>query len=625
MSIGGANFETILQRRYGRRDFLRAALLGAAASALPTISSARDIIPLQPAAADKPSTLNFTEVSRTIAPTHEVAASYTVQPLIRWGDALLPSAKGPFDAATLSAQAQAERFGYNNDFLAYLPLRWGEPSNDHGLLHVNHEYTNATLMFPAGKDGQGLSIEQMRVEQAAQGGSLLEIRRHGDSWQPVMGSPFARRLTANTPMKISGPAAGHKRMQTAADPSGEQVLGTFANCSGGVTPWGTVLMAEENIDGYFHGQTEGAEATNHQRYDIGRKSYYGWHQIDIRFDVKRTPQEPNRFGWVVEYDPYDPQSVPVKRTALGRFKHESASCTLAPDGRVVVYSGDDDEFEYLYRFVSKGRVNLQDRAANRDLLDEGTLSVARFDTDGTLEWLPLRHGKGPLTSAEGFHSQADVLIETRRAADLLGATPMDRPEGIAIHPQSQSVYASLTKNKQRDVVNVANPRLENKSGHIIRFHPPAKDHTATHFRWDLFILAGNPASEQTTYSPEVSERGWFACPDNLTFDPQGRLWVATDGMESAHGVADGLYATEVNGAGEALPKAFFRAPVGAESCSPTFTPDGKTMFLSIQHPGEGRGSSYDTPATRWPDFKDGVPPRPTVVAIMKGDGGVIGV
>lgn len=618
-------FQNVLTRRYSRRAVLQTAALTGLLSAC----SARASMPaalLEMAPPETPSSLTFRQVARGHTASHALAEGYRAHLIARWGDALLPGG-GPFDPVRLMPEAQQKRFGYNNDYLAYLPVPYGSGGSYHGLLHVNHEYTNAHLMFAgltAKTSSQEMSEAQMRIEQEAQGFSLLEVRRYADPWQQVIGSPYTRRVTATTPLRIGGAAAGHARLQTSADRTGRKVRGTFANCSGGVTPWGTVLVAEENFDGYFSGDVSGAEAENHRRYGVAEKPYYGWHRFDPRFDVGREPNEPNRFGWVVEYDPYDPASTPVKRTALGRFKHETATCALTADGRLAVYSGDDDYNEYIYRFVSRDKVDLQNRAANENLLDHGVLSVARFDADGSLQWLPLVQGRGDLTAANGFHSQADVLIEARRAGDGVGATKMDRPEGIAVHPHNGEVYVALTKNPGRERTDAANPRAANRAGHIVKLMPPEGDHGAENFRWDIFVLAGDPDRDAVRYGGRVSPKGWFANPDNLAFDADGRLWIATDGMAEAYGLADGLYATEVSGAAAGRPKAFFRGPRGAEICSPCFTPDGETVFVAVQHPGEEKDSGFDNPSTRWPDFQPGMPPRPSVLAITKEGGGRIG-
>jgi secreted PhoX family phosphatase len=329
----------------------------------------------------------------------------------------------------------------------------------------------------------------------------------------------------------------------------------------------------------------------------------------------------------------------VKRTALGRFKHEGASTAVSHDGRVAVYSGDDERFEYLYRFVSTGRYDPTNRAANLRLLDDGVLSVARFDADGKMTWLPLVYGQGPLTQANGFTSQADVVIEARRAADLVGATPMDRPEDVEPHPTTGHVYVVLTFNerrqpetgaKARERTNPANPRPHNKWGHIIELIPPTvdgkPDHTAAAFMWEFFLLAGDPHNPEhgARYHGLPSEHGWLAAADNLAFDPKGRIWIATDGQDDAAGFADSVYAADTSGPGRGITRLFFNGPRGAEICGPCFTPDGKTLFIAVQHPADEENSTFDQPSTRWPDFQPTMPPRAAVLAITRDDGSDIG-
>ena len=389
-----------------------------------------------------------------------------------------------------TAEAQARQFGYNNDYLDFIPLE-GNP--DHGLLLVNHEYTNAELMFPAWatveKDAEGkekvkmgeFTEELVDIEMAAHGGTIIEIRRENGKWMPVLDGKFNRRITPVTEMKLSGPVAGHDRVKTSADATGTKVFGTINNCAGGVTPWGTFLMAEENFHGYFIGALPDGhrEAANYKRLGVP-EGWYNWGKFHDRFDVTKEPNEANRFGWIVEVDVMDPASTPKKRTAIGRCKHEGCETIVNKDGRVVLYSGDDERFDYVYKFVTKATFNAADRAANMDLLDDGTLHVAKFNEDGTVEWMPLVHGEGPLTAANGFESQADVLIETRRAADLLGATKMDRPEDVQPNPKTGKVYVMLTNNTKRKAgeENAANPRADNMFGHIIEI---------TRNRWRLRI------------------------------------------------------------------------------------------------------------------------------------------
>jgi hypothetical protein len=627
----------VVERRLSRR----AALLGIGAAALADqlLSSAEPAlaqaaIPLE----GGPSTFTFKEVTHRMSQRDAVAEGYEIQTVIRWGDPVLPEAPA-WNAAAQTPEAQAGQFGYNNDYVDFLPLPQGSAGSDQGLLVVNHEYTDTQLMFAgigAGRTGRlRATAEQSRIELLAHGLSVVEIRKADGRWGVVPNSRYARRITGETEMRLSGPAAGHDLLKTSADPSGTRVRGTLNNCAGGNTPWGTILTAEENFNQYFGGEAArtGAQAESYRRYGILPEATYGWARFEDRFDLNKEPNEPNRFGWIVEFDPFDPTSVPVKRTALGRFKHEGATHAVSHDGRVVFYSGDDERFDYVYKFVTARPWNPDDRAANRDLLDEGTLYAARFhDDDGRVEWLPLVHGQGPLTEANGFHSQGDVLINTRRAADLLGATPMDRPEDVEANPVSGRVYVMLTNNTARTAqqVNRANPRAANAHGHVIEIIPPGAgtgrvDHAALEGRWEVFLMAGKPGYDAgARYHRATGENGWLSCPDNCAFDSKGRIWIATDGAPTAAGVADGLYAADTSGYGRALTKLFYQAPTGAEVCGPCFTPDNRTIFLAIQHPGDDPGSTFERPSTRWPDFAEGVPPRPAIIAVVKRDGGEIG-
>ena len=559
-----------------------------------------------------------------------------------------------FDAYRQTGDGQARQFGYNNDFIGFLPI---DGRSDHGLLVVNHEYTNETLIFPgrdhidqdprfAGVSARqarranhkarlaSISEELVRIEMMAHGGSVLEVKRTGGKWSVVPNSQYARRITAESEITLSGPAAGHPLMRTGDDPDGLKVRGMLNNCAGAVTPWGTWLTCEENFNGYFWGRgkrDEHPQAAALKRYGAPAQ-WYAWGRYHDRFDIAKEPNEPHRFGWVVEIDPWDPQSVPVKRTALGRFKHEGAGNIVNHDGRFVIYQGDDQRFDYVYKFVTEGQVNREDRAANASLLDSGTLYVARFDGDGSGEWMPLRYGEGPLTDANGFASQGDVVIFARLAADLLGATKMDRPEDIEANPKTNKVYVMLTNNTRRkpDQVDAANPRARNAFGHVIEIMPTDGDHAATSFTWEILVRCGDPAIADVgaTFNPATTTNGWFAKPDNCVFDADGRLWIATDGNSPGDtGRNDGLWAMETEGAARGTSKLFFRCPNGAELCGPEFTPDLETLFVAVQHPGEavikGRSATFESPSTRWPDFEPGVPPRPSIVAITKPGGGKI--
>lgn len=584
-------------------------------------------------AASSASTLQFTELKRVYDKDMAVAPGYKAEVVARWGDPMTGSTAA-FDGTVPSAAEQQVRFGYNCDYIAFMPLPKGSASADHGLLCVNNEYISPNVIFPGMTEddaGAKMTREQVDFGMAAMGHSIVEVRMENGAWAMVQDSTYNRRLTVETPMALSGPVAGHDLVKTRDDPEGRLARGTNYNCGGGVTPWGTVLTCEEGASDTFGGKPDGsAIAPVLERYGFDGSDVYGRARFHDRFDMTLEPNEPNRFDWVVEIDPYDPSSTPIKRTALGRMSHEASTVVHNKDGRIVVYMGDDDYFEYTYRFVTKAAFDPAKPETSKDILDEGILSVARFDDDGTLHWLPLVYGQEPLTAENGFASQAEVLLKTRLAADAVGATPMDRPEDMETNPVTGRVYAVMTKNKKReqDKLNPANTRPENLWGHIVELIPPGgrgkdADHTAEIYEWDLFVLAGNPADAATkaSFHPETSENGWFVCPDNITFDPAGRLWVATDGAND-FGLPDGIYGIDTEGPARGLPKLLFTCPAGAEATGPCFTPDGKTLFVSVQHPAED-AETLDKAETLWPDFK-GTLPRPSVVAIRKIEDGAVG-
>lgn len=631
----------IINRRYSRRGFL-AGSLGVAAIA--TTVSPLALIAADEAKAAGASAFSFDEVEAGVDEMHHVAAGYDAEILLRWGDKVFADSPD-FDPMNQTAAAQARQFGYNNDYIGFIPL---DGSSERGLLVVNHEYTNAELMFPAWatvvteveeKDGVKKEVQKVKmgeytpeligIEMMAHGGTVIEIARSGGKWAPVLDSAYNRRITVETPMTLTGPVAGSDRVKTKADPSGTQVLGTLNNCAGGVTPWGTYLMAEENFHGYFIGEVaeNDPQAAAYKRYGVP-SGWYVWGTVHERFDVAKEPNEPNRFGWIVEVDPFDAGSTPKKRTALGRTKHEGAESIVNKDGRVVFYCGDDERFDYVYKFVTAGTYDAADRAANMDLLDQGTLYVARFDADGTMEWLPLVHGEGPLTAENGFRDQADVLIEARRAGDVLGATKMDRPEDVQPNPRTGKVYVMLTNNTRRkdDQIDAANPRAKNAFGHIIEITETDGDFASTKSTWNVLLKCGDPSVAEVgaTFSTATTANGWFGMPDNCAIDADGRLWVSTDGNNRKEtGRTDGLWAVDTEGDARGTSKLFFRVPVGAEMCGPTLTPNDETLFLAVQHPGDEGLATFETPATRWPDFKDGMPTRPSVVVITKQGGGKI--
>jgi secreted PhoX family phosphatase len=563
-----------------------------------------------------------------------VPDGYVLQVLAPWGEPVGIAGNMPAWKADASngAAEQAVQMGMHHDGLVYYPL----DGSLRGLLAINHEYTDDGLLHPGGQTPW--TAEKVLKAQAAHGVAVIEIARQGNDWQMVRPSKYARRVTANTPCAVGGPAAGHPMMRTAADPAGRTVLGTLGNCASSGTPWGTYLTGEENWCNYF---TAADVPTAHERrWDIRKATWYRWPEHDLRFDTVRNPNEPNRFGWVVEIDPMDPGSAPVKRTALGRAAHEGAAVAVTRDRRAVVYMGEDRAFEHIYKFVSRDRIRdatpTQSAAkANAALLDEGTLYVARFDAGGRGRWLPLVHGQGPLKATNGFADQGEVLVKTRQASDALGATQMDRPEWVAVSPLDGWVYCTLTNNKDRGApgkpaVDAANPRADNSMGQVIRWKEDG-DFGADTFEWNHLVLAGDPTLEREGAKGNVRGDA-FSSPDTVAFDPLGRLWIGTDISNSA--LLKGEMARLGNNALLACDpvsgqmRRFLTGPTGCEITGATWTPDARTLFVDIQHPGETAGERNDPEQPRrfsnWPDFRPDGRPRSATLAIRKLDGGVIG-
>lgn len=615
---------TLIDRR--RRALLQSGLATALFAALPSAVQAAG----NAGRATRPP-IGFAPIGIGSDDSVRVPAGYVADLLYAWGD---PVSDGPgfLSDATNSADDQAQQAGMHHDGMHFFPLAG---SSSHGLLCINHEYTDDGLLHPGGM--ADWSAEKVRKSKAAHGVSVIEVRSERGQWQVVRPSKYARRVTADTPIRLAGPAAGSPALRTAADPAGALARGTINNCAMGVTPWGTYLTCEENFNGYFKaGATPTAEQ---KRYGItAATAGYRWHEHDERFDAERHPNESNRFGWVVEIDPLRPDSLPVKRTALGRFKHEGAFVTLARRGQVVAYMGDDERFEYIYKYVSH-RPFVAGQPSD-GLLDDGTLYVARFAEDGSGRWLALRFGENGLTQENGFADQADILVRARRAADVVGATPMDRPEWIAVHPKNGEVYCSLTNNNQRGVggkpgTDAANRRADNKYGHIVRWTEAGGDAAATDFRWDTFVECGDPAQANAAHRGNI-KGDLFASPDGLWFDPSGRLWIQTDVSTSALDKPDhtafGNNQMLVADPESGEVRRFLTGPRGCEITGITQTPDGRTLFVNIQHPGEPPSERSDpsqpNAVSRWPanqfPASPGGRPRSATVVIRQKDGRVIG-
>ncbi|WP_076259284.1 PhoX family protein [Intrasporangium flavum] len=579
----------------------------------------------------------FTPVAPNNADAVTNAPEYTQNVVIRWGDPVESDAPR-FDVHAQTPEAQARQFGYNNDYVGVLPL-----DGRRALLVTNHEYTDENLMFPTGEYDDATV---KKIAMAAHGMAVVTIERGRaeGSWVRAdhRRAKHNRRITVHTEFALHGPAAGHELLRTAADPTGTRVHGTFGNCAGGTTPWGTVLSGEENFNGYFDasGPVDPANATSFKRYGLATAAVTnrGWSSVDERFDLAKHPHEAYRFGWVVEVDPFEPDSTPVKQTMLGRFKHEGANVTISDSGHAVAYMGDDERGDYIYKFVSADRFREgPSRAArrhNKTLLTRGTLYVARFTGDGaadgvhdgTGEWIALTTHERSFVPGM---SVGDVLVHTRLAADTVGPTKMDRPEDIEPNPVNGKIYCALTNNSNRGTsypTDEANPlassmvraslgapltsKSGNRNGYVLEVTENRGDHTGTGFTWDLFLVCGDPEAPETYFAGyDKSKVSPISCPDNVAFDGVGNLWISTDG--NVLGSHDGLFRVPVAGPDRGRVEQFLTVPVGAETCGPLVTQDQRSVFIAVQHPGETDGATFEKPSSTWP-HTDGFP-RPAVV------------
>lgn len=562
----------------------------------------------------------------------QLPAGYRWSVVAAWGDSINGQTKNMSPDVSDSAAEQELQFGMHHDGCAYFPLSVNSSGSIKGIWATNHEYTDDGLLH---SDGMATwTADKVKKSQAAHGVTIAVIEKSaGGDWS-VVADKRSRRVTANTPCLISGPAAGSAYLKTAADQKGREVLGTLNNCAHGVTPWGTYLTCEENFNGYFV-KTDKPNLEE-LRVGVNTKGFgYRWHEFDERFNLDKHPNEINRFGWVVEIDPQNPDAKPIKRTALGRFKHEGAMVTVAKNRKIVVYMGDDQKSEYVYKFVSKRTFNPATPKDNLNLLDEGTLFVARYDADGLGRWIALEHNRNGLTTANGFPDQAYIVVNPRLAADFVGATPMDRPEWIAVHPQTKDVYVTLTNNTDRGTkvnLNAANPRVSNSMGHIVRWTEANGDSSGTLFKWEIYTLAGDAHSTKPHIRGNVIG-DTFGSPDGLWFDKRGILWTQTDISTSTLGKGDyvqipnnAMYASDPH------TKEFRRFLIGPRGCEITgidMTPDMKTMFINIQHPGESPSERSDPnnpkAISSWPDKDKFTRPRSATIAIWRKDGKDVGL
>ena len=616
--------ERAMERGLSRRAFLsKTATFGASAfvlgaGGLSAVAHAGDQTGAHP-----DHWLRFEPVAANTRDTVTVPKGFTWHTVISWGDPLWSTGRA-FDHHTRGdAASQALAFGDNNDGMSLFD------DGHRAVLVCNNEYANLDILNGGRASKKPETADDIQKGKNAHGVSIVELKQDGDHWRPVLDSRYNRRITPDTPMDLTGPARGHDLIKTETDPQGVRALGTWSNCGNGETPWGAYLTCEENFNSYFSSADKDHQPSEElKRYSVKAKDRgHAWRKIDARFDIARHPNEPNRVGYVVEIDPLDPRSTPKKRTALGRLKHENAEVVLAADGHIVVYLGDDERGEYLYRFVSAGKYDPQTPRGdhNRDLLEDGQLYAARFHDDGTGVWLPLT----PETT--GMPSKAEICIHTRQAASAVRATTMDRPEWVAAHPHKAEAYCCLTNNKRRGKrpnaggdpmpVGGPNPRKANRYGQIVRWTPDQGDHTAARFHWDLFVLAGNPVvhTNADAGSANVTPHNSFNSPDGLKFDAKGGLWIQTDGDYSDAGDFTGQGNNQML-LGNTETGRIDRFLVGPRQCEVTglcWSADKKTLFVGIQHPGEKQGDSH------FPNGGDGAP-RSSVIAVRREDGGEIG-
>ncbi|MBU2957283.1 PhoX family phosphatase [Paracoccus sp. 1_MG-2023] len=607
-------FDRVVERAISRRGFLGGALAFGSGAAV--MGSA--FLKSSPALAQQAARFPFEQIAAQTDGTVHVPEGYSWKTLVRWGDPLFGDAP-EFDAATGVPTEGSDRvFGENTDGMEAFEVEGRQ------LLAVNSEYVNTDINLPQNADGLATSAGDVLRLQNLQGVTVMEVAEGAEGWAVVVDSPYNRRITHLTQMTMDGPGAGHDLLRTEADPTGMAPMGTYNNCGSGKTPWGTYLTCEENFNGYFGATgempTDEQTAAGYARYGISAEgSGYEYHKFDARFDVTTNPNEPHRAGYIVEIDPADPESTPVKHTALGRFKHENAAAVVAGNGKVVVYMGDDERGEFMYKWVS--RDTYEDGGDTSTLLSEGTLFAAKFNDDMTGEWLALT----PETTGM---DAAHIAIFTRMAASAAGATTMDRPEWIAVNPTAPEAYCCLTNNSKRGAdatnaggddmsTNAPNPRDTNEYGQILRWRPVDQDHAADGFEWDLYVMAGNPTVHKDgpyAGTANINAGNLFNSPDGMQIDSTGLIWIQTDGDDSNEGEFAGMGNNQMLAGdpetGEI--RRFLTGPKGSEVTGLTWSADRRTMFVGIQHP--------DAP---FPDG-EGSLPRSSIIAVKRDDNELVG-
>ena len=513
------------------------------------------------------------------------------------------------------------------------------------MLVANHEYTDEILMF-RGYDPASPTREQVEIAWAAHGLSVVVVQEENRTGKLAAGHPPPAEPPAHRDQRVPGHRPRRRAARCCAPPPTAPAARCWARSTTAraAPPRGAPRCTARRTS---TSTSPTAPATTDKRYGIGTAATERkWERFDKRFDLAQEPNEAHRFGWVVELDPYDPDSTPRKRTALGRFKHEAAQPRLTADGRPVVYMGDDERFDYFYKFVSSKRMKKGNSRAAREhnltLLDEGTLYVAKLtgdspaaefdgtgklpsdgEFDGSGVWIPLATGT---TSHVPGMTAEEVYVFTRLAGDKVGATKMDRPEDVEPSPRTGRVYIALTNNTDRGKAgkagaDEANPRNANKHGQILELAENWDDPAGDGFAWRLFLVAGDPEDPATYFAGFPKEKvSPISCPDNVAFDDHGNLWISTDGNQL--GSHDGLFGVATQGERRGELKQFLTVPTGAETCGPVI--QDRRVLVAVQHPGEVDGASVEKPASTWPDGPGRIV-RPSVVAVWRKDGSDIGV
>ena len=707
------HFRDILEQHISRRSLITKAARGAVALTLAsTLTGCNDndddsgsnnggTTPVDPN--KKPEKLTFTPVAKNLNDIVTVPEGYEANVIYALGDSINPRVGDWDDNNIPSGPSFQFRSGDCHDGMHYFGLntstnRFDETVSAQGLLVMNHEYINQTFLHPKGPtkvDGRRPEDEVIR-ETNAHGVSVVHIKKDPTTQKVeiVKNSIFNRRITASTVMEFAGAAAGSSLLATRFSPAGRQTRGTHNNCGNGYTPWGTYLTTEENFIGYFARSTTDdtlrtpEEIIALKRYGLkaGSSSRYGWEtaigQVESQdlydrwnADVKaaQATQDyrngPNTFGWMVEIDPFDGRQNPVKRTSLGRFAHEDSACRAVVGQPLAFYMGDDSRGEYIYKFVSTAVWDTKDinggYTAGDKYMNAGKLYVAKFNNDGSGQWIELAYGKNGLNESNTtypFKSQADVVTFARLAADSVGATKMDRPEWCTVNPVNGEIYVTLTNNSNRGkdyATDAANPRnytdlyagtkeqKGNVNGHIIRFKETDDKTTAETFKWDIYLFGAEASMASNINLSGLTDNNDFSSPDGMWFDPRGVLWIETDDgaytdvtncmmLAALPGqIGDGGKATTSNGqqtitgakVTDATLRRFLVGPKQCEITGIAMTPDYKAIFINVQHPGED-SPSYAKPESNWPATQKDpsnktARPRSATVVITRKDGGII--